>query len=109
MGAVTLDSKDSFEIKESPETKDASMVEEEQKYEEELRISTILKELLDQHKAQSLIVQGLHEELNHLEHNPLQFFQTRKKFLYHAYTQTMKDCSAQTNFDVKVFTPPVLC
>jgi hypothetical protein len=75
---------------------------EEQKYMEELRISTILQDLLDQHKAQSLVVQELKLELNHLEQNPEQYFESRKKFLYHAYTQTLKDWSAHTSFDVKV-------
>jgi len=93
------------ESQESSETKDDSNIEEEQKYKEELRISTTLKELLDQHKTQSLVVQGLKEEIDQLEHTPMQFFQTRKKFLYHAYTQTMKDCPAETNFDVKEYCP----
>jgi len=79
--------------------------EEEQKYKDEPRVSSILQELLDQHKAQSLVVQGLKDELEHLEQNPMQYFDTRKKFLYHAYTQTLKDCSTQANFDVRVCHP----
>jgi hypothetical protein len=90
----------------SPTTVDSkeSPKAEEQKY-KELRISSILQELLDQHKEQSLVVQGLKDELDHLGQNPTQYFESRKKFLYHAYTQTLKDCSGQTTFDVKVFRP----
>jgi len=68
----------------------------------ELRVSSTLQGLLDDHKAQSLIVDSLKEELNHLETNPLLYFQNRKRFLYHAYTQTLKESQSQLKFDVMV-------
>ena len=68
----------------------------------ELRASSILKGLLKEHKAQSLIVESLKEELDHLEQNPFRYFQNRKKFLYHAYTRTLGECLFQMKFDVKV-------
>ena len=94
-------SSDSTEPVDSSKLQSSSNLEE-QKYEEELRISAILRDLLNQHKAQSLVVQGLKVELDHLDKNPKQYFESRKKFLYHAYTQTLKDWSARTTFDVKV-------
>ena len=98
---ATSASSDSTEPVDSSKLQSSSTLEE-QKYQEELRISAILRDLLDQHKAQSLVVQGLKVELDHLDKNPKQYFESRKKFLYHAYTQTLKDWSARTTFDVKV-------
>jgi hypothetical protein len=63
----------------------------------------ILQGLLEEHKAQSLIVKSLKEELDHLEQNPLLYLQNRKSFLYHAYTQTLDECLLQMKFDVKVY------
>jgi hypothetical protein len=71
-------------------------------YTKELRVSSILQGLLDEHKAQSLVIEALREELEYLEQNPSQYFQGRKEFLYHAYTQTLKECPEQLQFDVKV-------
>lgn len=68
----------------------------------ELRVSSILQGLLDKHKAQSLIIESLKDELNYLKKTPLLYFQNRKRFLYHAYTKTSAECQAQMNFDVKV-------
>ena len=67
-----------------------------------LRSSSILQGLLDKHRAQSLVVESLKEELKQLEQNPVVYFQNRKKFLYHGYTQTLAECQAQMKFDVKV-------
>lgn len=63
----------------------------------------ILQGLLEEHKAQSLIVKSLREDLDHLEQNPLLYLQNRKSFLYHAYTQTLDECLLQMKFDVKVY------
>jgi hypothetical protein len=70
----------------------------------EVRVSSILQGLLDEHKAQSVVVESLKSELNDLEENPQLFFQNRKRFLYHAYTQTLDECKTQLSFDVKVLT-----
>ena len=67
----------------------------------ELRVSSILQGLLEEHKAQSLIVKSLKEELDHLEQNPLRYLQNRKSFLYHAYTQTLDECLLQMKLDVE--------
>jgi hypothetical protein len=74
-----------------------------EKYAKELRVSSILQSLLDEHKAQSKVVQTLKEELEFLEQNPSQYFQGRKMFLYHAYTQTLKDYEGKVEFDVQVY------
>ena len=68
----------------------------------EVRVSSILQGLLDEHKTQSLVVESLKSELHELEQNAQLFFQNRKRFLYHAYTQTLDECKTQLNFDVKV-------
>jgi len=68
----------------------------------DVRVSSILQGLLDEHKAQSIVVESLKSELNDLEQNPQLFFQNRKRFLYHAYTQTLDECKTQLSFDVKV-------
>jgi hypothetical protein len=68
----------------------------------EVRGSSILQGLLDEHKTQSLVVESLKSELHELEQNAHLFFQNRKRFLYHAYTQTLDECKTQLNFDVKV-------
>ena len=68
----------------------------------EPRVTSILQGLLEEHKAQSLIVKSLKEELDHLEQNPLLYFQNRKSFLYSTYTQTLDECLLQMKFDVKV-------
>lgn len=68
----------------------------------EPRVTPILQGLLEEHKAQSLIVKSLKEELDHLEQNPLLYFQNRRSFLYSAYTQTLDECLLQMKFDVKV-------
>ena len=68
----------------------------------EVRVSSILQGLLDEHKAQSIVVESLKSELNDLEQNPHLFFQNRKRFLYHSYTQTLEECKTQLSFDVKV-------
>ena len=75
---------------------------EMEKYAKELRVSSILQSLLDEHKAQSKVVQTLREELDFLEQNPSQYFQGRKMFLYHAYTQTLKEYEGKIEFDVQV-------
>jgi hypothetical protein len=67
-----------------------------------IRVSSILQGLLDEHKAQSLIVASLKEEINYLKQNPALYFQSRKRFLYHAYTQTLSKCQAQMKFEVQV-------
>jgi hypothetical protein len=67
-----------------------------------LHASSILQGLLDKHRAQSLVVESLKEELKQLEQNPGLYFQNRKKFLYHGYTQTLAECQGQMKFDVKV-------
>jgi hypothetical protein len=74
-----------------------------EKYAKELRVSSILQSLLDEHKAQSKVVQTLKEELDFLEQNPSQYFQGRKMFLYHAYTQTLKEYEGKVEFDVQVY------
>jgi hypothetical protein len=74
-----------------------------EKYAKELRVSSILQSLLDEHKAQSKVVQTLKEELEFLEQNPSQYFQGRKMFLYHAYTQTLKEYEGTIKFDVQVY------
>lgn len=71
----------------------------------EVRVSSILQGLLDEHKTQNLVVESLKSELHELEQNAQLFFQNRKRFLYHAYTQTLDECKTQLNFDVKV--PPL--
>ena len=71
----------------------------------EVRVSSILQGLLDEHKTQSLVVDTLKSELHDLEQNPQLFFQNRKRFLYHAYTQTLDECKVDLKFDVKVLRP----
>lgn len=66
------------------------------------RVSSILQVLLDEHKAQSLVVTSVREEINYLKQNAKLYFQNRKRFLYHAYTQTLSTCQAQMKFDVQV-------
>ena len=46
----------------------------------ELRVSSLLKDLIEEHEAQSLIVESLKEELDYLEQNPFCYFQNRKQF-----------------------------
>ena len=70
--------------------------------EREVRVSSALQGLLDEHKAQSTVVQTLREDLSRLNENPTQFFENRKRFLFHAYTQTLKGCVNPPEFDVKV-------
>ena len=67
-----------------------------------LPFSSILQNLLEEHKVQSLIVESLKEEIFYLEQNPLLYFENRKRFLYHAYTQTLAECQTKMKFDVKV-------
>jgi len=70
--------------------------------EREIRVSAALQGLLDEHKAQSTLVETLREDLNRLNENPTQYFEDRKRFLFHAYTQTLKGCVNAPEFDVKV-------
>jgi hypothetical protein len=67
---------------------------------EESPVTTLL---LAEHKEQSLVVEGIKQEIEALEQYPILFLEERKKFLYFAYTQTLNQCAVPLNFDVKVY------
>jgi hypothetical protein len=67
-----------------------------------IRVSSALQGLLEEHKAQSEVVKDLKTELIQLNEDPQKYFECRKKFLFYAYTQTLKDCPTSLDFDVKV-------
>src|SRR5271156_63173 len=94
--------KDNSTPQEFPTEKQETGVQETNMLIKEARVSSILQGLLDEHKAQSVVVESLKSELNDLEQNPQLFFQNRKRFLYHAYTQTLDECKTELSFDVKV-------
>jgi hypothetical protein len=66
------------------------------------RISSFLQSLLEEYKTQALIVETIKDELKSLEENPTAYFQNRKKFLYHGYTQSLDEFKTPLKFDVKV-------
>jgi hypothetical protein len=63
--------------------------------------TTNLKLLLEEHKAQSRIVQKIQDELNELKEVPDRYLQNRKKFLYKAYMRNLDECET-LQFDIKV-------
>jgi len=64
--------------------------------------SLFLQNLLEEYKAQTRVVDSVKEDLKCLEEDAASFFQNRKRFLYHGYTQTLDDCRTRMRFDVKV-------
>jgi len=66
--------------------------------------SLFLQNLLEEYKAQTRVVNSLKEDLKCLEDDPATYFQNRKRFLYHGYTQTLDECKVPMRFDVKVHT-----
>lgn len=93
MGNITSDSET---------TEETSVIAEIKQCTKKLHICQTLEQLLEEHKAQSLIVSSIEEELNRIHEDPAKFFRTRKKFLYYAYTQNLKECKNILKFDVKV-------
>jgi hypothetical protein len=71
-------------------------------YTKELQVSSALQSLLDEHKEQSKVVQGIKDEISSLEREPFLFFQNRKKLLYHAYSQSLKDYEGEIEWNVQV-------
>jgi len=65
-------------------------------------VTSALQSFLEEHKEQSKVVQAVKNELTRLDKTPDEYFESRKKFLFHAYTQTLKDCPHTSEFDVKV-------
>src|SRR5271169_2395361 len=94
--------KDSSAPQESLTKKQETAIQDTNTLIKEVRVSSIIQGLLDEHKAQSMVVESLKSELNDLEQNPQLFFQNRKRFLYHAYTQTLDECKTKLSLDVKV-------
>ena len=83
-------------------TEETSVIAEIKQCTKKLHMCQNLEQLLEEHKAQSFIVSSIREELNRIHDDPRMFFQTRKKFLYYAYTQNLKECKNILKFDVKV-------
>jgi len=64
--------------------------------------SLSLQNLLEEYKTQTRVVDSVKEDLKCLEEDASTYFQNRKRFLYHGYTQTLDECKTRMRFDVKV-------
>jgi hypothetical protein len=80
---------------------EALTVAEKKPETKEGHVTTNLTLLLEEHKAQSRIVQKIQDELNELKEVPDRYLQNRKKFLYKSYMRNLDECET-LQFDIKV-------
>jgi hypothetical protein len=68
----------------------------------DFRVSPVLQSLLDEYKAQTLKVDSVKEDLKNLHENPELYFENRKRFLFHSYTQSLDQFKVPMAFDIMV-------
>jgi hypothetical protein len=90
------------EIPEAPLSDAASAILTARFFEGDFRASPVHQSLLDEYKAQTLKVESVKEDLKSLHENPELYFQNRKRFLFHCYTQSLDQCKTPMTFDIMV-------
>ena len=89
---------------EAPLSNAASALLNADLFEGDFRASPVLQNLLDEYKTQMLKVESVTEDLKSLQENPELYFQNRKRFLFHCYTQSLDEFKIPVGFDIMVFT-----
>jgi hypothetical protein len=91
------------EALEGPLSDATSVILNARLFEGDFRVSPVLQSLLDEYKVQTLKVESVKEDLKSLQENPELYFQNRKRFLFHCYTQSLDQFKLAMGFDIMVF------
>jgi hypothetical protein len=90
------------EALETPLSDAASAILNPKLFEADFQVSPVLQSLLDEYRAQTLKVESVKEDLKSLHENPELYFENRKRFLFHCYTQSLDQFKVPMVFDIMV-------